>query len=395
MPNQLDKIATMSEKIESLVTEYNQLDDAAPLSLMVKYGTPTQRREALQFFERNIHLLDASIAHGPPNSPVIRSIKVLIEHGSSRDIPNTYSALVNLLDKEEDSEIRGSSSLFAALVLSKDSEHLNEDITFRLKIILGHKLKKLGLDYHSILGVWFKYDKTASREVGDNLENLLKLEKHKPGLAKRLNTEYGIVHFGRYPVDLLIDMDTHKQDTTLPYGIIVYPIDDWNSGFLSHSKIFAKLRGQLQGKYNMRVVECRDKKDITRKLLNFDYSYGDSQKISFAIIGGHGGKGRIQFGSPGDHKSYLTTENLTATRVRKGRELFKPNPNLILVSCSTGENQGIAENLSHKFKARVFAPDTPTNIKDINAKMDGENIDFQVSYGDQGTLRTYNAGIKE
>jgi len=142
------------------------------------------------------------------------------------------------------------------------------------------------------------------------------------------------------------------------------------------------------------VLEGDGKIDIVRFLRKLDRKYGKNNKISFAIIGGHGTWDSIQFGGT-DPKHSLRMYDLWDKKhpASKRKKYFVDNPTFILVSCSTGAQYGIAEQLSDEMGATVIAPDEPTNINSIRATIkDDGKISFAVEYVKKETTQVYVGG---
>lgn len=391
----VEQVFFLKKLVENSIGSSKDLSAISPFSAVIKYGSLTQQEEAFDFIEKHIHILleNEAIENWNASPLIMRTVQTILRFGDPKRTPETFLTLLKLLDKKSDQEIEEVSYFFSRLpfVLANDEKfHYDNTMAVKTKTLLGVKLANIGIEPVKVLNIWYRYEKTMEDEVLKNLQNVLKLEAKHPGSIKNLRESYGITHFGRYPSELLEDMIENENEKTLPYGIILYPADDWNGAFLKNYDIFYKLRDQLKGKYNIRVVECEDQKDVTRKLALLDGKYGNDQKISFAVIGGHGEKDSIALGNSSKYNTVFSTSNLSPTRVRKGKEIFVENPSLILVSCSTGQNQGIGENLSQKLHAKVYAPDVPTNLKDITTEIVDGKLEFKVSYKKEGVLKTFD-----
>lgn len=92
------------------------------------------------------------------------------------------------------------------------------------------------------------------------------------------------------------------------------------------------------------------------------------EKISFAIIGGHGNSEVINFGKR------LYKSDLNGGGAKRLSESFKPNAEIVLASCSVGEDNGIAQKISEQM----------SGLKIIASKNTATSIDMHVSYDNEG-----------
>ena len=58
----------------------------------------------------------------------------------------------------------------------------------------------------------------------------------------------------------------------------------------------------------------------------------------------------------------MKISDLRGSGARKAVDFFDENPTFILASCSTGAKEGIAQELSSVFHAKVIAPENPTSV---------------------------------
>lgn len=263
------------------------------------------------------------------------------------------------------------------------------------------QLEKYGLP-KEVLQDWAvstRFDSTHNA-IFTNLMRLGEIESEVPGIAKFLYQEYGIADFGRYPKEMLIKQYKEKDVTNKPYGVIIYPRTDWNGAFYHDIDKFTELLKQLKGEFLLRVAECESKIDIARVLINFDKKYnlpnGDGQKISLLILGGHGSETSIQFGWKSDEMHNLNSSDLAGKGVRKTGGFFEDEPTIILASCSTGAEAGIAQELSKTFNAKVIAPKIPTNVLGYygSRKKGQKKFRFHARFRDKDAKNLYEAGHK-
>jgi len=242
-------------------------------------------------------------------------------------------------------------------------------------------ISRVNLEEGKIIDAWKRSIPSAmfSEIVGRNIYTLKKLEDERPGAAKILYKKFGIADFGRYRVEMLIRQYDEIKETKKPYGIVLYPRDDNNGAFYESSEILNKVSMELKEKgFALRIIECESKQNIARRLIAMNKEYG---KMLFAIVGGHGTEDSIVFGGEGkEHKLYK--EDLLGRGVRRSSKFFVDNPTIILISCLTGAEGGIAQKLSRIWSARVIAPEAETYIKEIHVDVKNGKPIFDVKYED-------------
>lgn len=245
----------------------------------------------------------------------------------------------------------------------------------------------------------------------ENVWQMISLERQRQGICKYLFSQYGITNFTRYPEDILINQFDDRENNEKPYGLLLYPKADYGGAFSQDKKVLQELFQQAAGfGYSLRIAECGTKKNVIR-ILNFvRHHYGS---IHFAVVSGHGTVESIRLGKPRvvtENKDEKENEDkyqisladiLRVGVIREGvralESAFIPNPTIILNSCSTGKEGGIAQNLSRVLLARVIGPDRPTSLESIQLRKvfssKGVSLQFKVKYADSpGIDKTYIRG---
>lgn len=222
-----------------------------------------------------------------------------------------------------------------------------------------------------------RWETSASLAVETNLSTLKYLEKLKPGAVKLLHEEYGICEFGRYPYEMLVDqVESHDKD--IPYGVLVYPSSDENNAFDQDYDVLRKLYDGTKGKHINRIFEINTRTDFARALVTLDLKY--DTKIDYMIFAAHGSKDRIDFGHA-FRQGYLSTKSLEDSKsLDRVKRMFSPNPQIVLFSCHTGKENGIAQVVSDKLNATVIAPTIATNPTDIKVNYENGKPKFKVTY---------------
>lgn len=256
---------------------------------------------------------------------------------------------------------------------------------------LGGRLKdmiaKYGLDPDEIIDVWNgSYTENGPQpSIRSNMNMVFVLEDERPGIARVLYEKFGIRNFERYPESVLQAQFDERDNTEKPYGVMLQATHDWNGAFGhgslggSDRQIWEKLFRQIKARYALRIVEAKNKVEVARRLIGLNKTYGKHHKIAFALIGGHGTKDHITLG--GTHrKNMILFEDLAGKAAQRTGGFFAPNPTIVLASCSTGAEGGIGQELSKVLGAKVIAPKVPSGIKNIDAIISDDGIDFDVEY---------------
>lgn len=263
-----------------------------------------------------------------------------------------------------------------------------------------------GVNADSMLRAWRESarKKRFAFACKENLDRMSQIETQRPGVVRTLSTEFNIKDFARYPAELLIEQYDERNNPKIPYGVILYPVHDWSGVFYEHADLLKKLFTDLKEiGYVVRIAEIGSKIDAARALSWLDRRYGIFNKISFAIIGGHGTLDSIQFGSSieflreqGIEKrttspkmAKLRREDVGGKGIRRVvEEFFVSKPTFILISCSTGAPKGIGRALSN-LGVEVIAPDISTNVKDIKVDKGAEwKPHFVVEYAEKKKGKT-------
>lgn len=232
----------------------------------------------------------------------------------------------------------------------------------------------------------------------DNIVAAQALERSAAGSVKKLVSDYGILTFARYPKDVLLKQIEKEEDTESPYGVVLYPREDWNGAFYGSPEKFSELAssGEVAG-MNVRIFECEGKIDAVKKLIALNRKYGSHQKISFALVGGHGNSDAFSFGVW--DKNRVFKGDLTGHASEELRKFFDEEATLVLNACSTGGDLGIGEMMSRLHAIKVIAPDVPTALRSIRVDRKEGHLVVSVGYRQtedgSNALRHYNKGALE
>ncbi|NTW30619.1 MAG: hypothetical protein HGA33_05030 [Candidatus Moranbacteria bacterium] len=313
---------------------------------------------------------------------------------------------LNIMNRSKDFEafnevakavVKGSGEISSAADFESGMEFLRgsdvNDSYLRVKqrILTRIVADKIGLD-PSIVEKWKESDTSVGKDEQGNdryrtscaeaLEASLSIGKDA---ANRLFSEYGIANFQRYDSSLLLwQLEQSGQD--IPYGVIVFPEEDLNGAFAQMKTPIAEMAAKLRmEKFATRIVEVGSKTEFAKRLLSLDKRYGSNgEKISFMVLGGHGSSESITFGDriappPIDgvyedwelRRGKITTSDLTEGKGIESalRRLLRSDAPIVLISCSTGKEGGIAEQASRKAPEReMIGPDRPVSVRKIDVE---------------------------
>lgn len=341
------------------------------------------------------HIREAATS-SPIRSKYISSLIALAENGEEKE----RIILKNLIG---DTIVR--SGIYPAPTAEAIKIILSAGYKETRKILLDSLQTQFGgrQSYARMLEAWKTAGPRPEFSIQRNLKAILALEREQPGVVAVLYNNFGICNFGRYPEEMLLAQARDINDKKKPYGVIIYPLTDDNAAFFGHKEIFKKTFQQTQGIYNMRIVEANSKLDVARSLVRLDTLYGDTQKISFTILGGHGSKDKIQLGN-NIPSQVISVEDLKESqqKIKEGKKsgisrvkkFFISHAPIVLVSCHTGKEGGPAEHLSQTYETKTTGPSDATWLKAISVKKEDNLPVIEIEYLKTESV-TYTNGQKE
>lgn len=267
-------------------------------------------------------------------------------------------------------------------LVNKIQDYLSDgqDIT-ELEEQLKTTITKYGLDSEKVIKSW----KTQVHwglyaDLEGNIYFMQTVEREQPGITKFLYEKFGICNFIRYEPWVLLDQYKNNEDDKLPYGIVVTPYNDSNGAFASYNQkeIWAKFVSEIYGKYRVRFFEGQTYGDIVKGLKHCGNTYTNN-KISFLFLGGHGTPDTIDLGGENITGGVLKTADVEKIQIERLQKFFIDNPRVVLIACSTGVDNGIAQALS-KLNTEVVAPDKNAQLLGITPHFNQNGIDFDITF---------------
>ena len=251
-------------------------------------------------------------------------------------------------------------------------------------------LQKYDLKLDNFQKAWELYPgsgQSSFRNLETNMEKIEMLESERPGITNSLFNEFGIKEFRRYPNEVLIEQfDSRNKD--IPYGLVLFTNQDHNQSFDMRSGVIDSVFKQtISNGLGMRIAEFDSRYDLFKKLISLDSRYGTRNKIQYIFLGAHGTEDVFQT----TYTESVSKEDFEGKGVKKVKNFFAENPEIIMASCSTGVEGGIAQKISETYEAVVHAPTKPTNVKDITVSFEDKIPHFKVVYADD-VLNTFASG---
>ena len=199
--------------------------------------------------------------------------------------------------------------------------------------------------------------------------------------TRDLHNSLGIRFFMRYSRSALIEVQAnlHLSDGR-PLLLAAFNKNDWNSAFYREGMGLDPLLRH----YRLIIVEVDSETQFYGRVRTLSGSHG---RISAMVIGGHGLPDSILLGAQSETGRLDTTDG---TELQAIRDSFVARPTVVLISCSTGENEkAVGAVIANSWGAEVFAPVTPSSRTTFHLSSAG-SID-RVSY-DVETRRFVGSG---
>ncbi len=220
-----------------------------------------------------------------------------------------------------------------------------------------------------------------------------------PNGCALLYKKYNICEFSRYPPHVLLSQ-LRNENEQKPYGLIVFPRSDHNGAFVRMDKPITNIYEETKDKHLLRIFEASSKMDVARIFLECEKKYGEKNKISFLVLGGHGSIETLDLGSHTTFSNlsfdkHVLKSDFEGKGVQKINKFFVENPAITLISCETGGEGGLIDSISKTYNAEVVAPKISTGVDDIHVKYDENgNPHFDVSWSEEKANSVYISGKK-
>jgi hypothetical protein len=212
-----------------------------------------------------------------------------------------------------------------------------------------------------------------TENIVPNLQAIAALEMARSGATQYLSEQYGIRHFSRYPIDLLVAQFDSGGRVDRPYGVIISAVSDHNGAFSGNQipdpSTPRILYTQVKGTHDLLIAEAETAAEFEQRLQHFDRLNGQQYKIDFGLIETHGSSSSITFGRAPEIGSLALR-----TKLHDVQNLFSARASVVMTGCSTGQVNGIAQSLSRQFNTIVVAPAGSVGTEHITFVPDPESV---------------------
>lgn len=162
------------------------------------------------------------------------------------------------------------------------------------------QISDIDCDRESLVASW-QQSAGVGVEIKKNLSRTEELELAAPGSVKVLQQEFHLEHFGRYPLQVLLDMYEQRGEAG-NWGLLVYAKEDHN-GALYENGPLKEMHSSIASSCKMRIIECDSVGGLSKDLQGMASSF---EKASFLLISAHGAPDSIQLGEG----KTITKENI-------------------------------------------------------------------------------------
>jgi hypothetical protein len=220
------------------------------------------------------------------------------------------------------------------------------------------------------------------------LNTINSLESVHPGGTKYLQEKYNITLLHRYPMELLLKLCKLKNIENQEVILMITEKRDHNLAFLSNKTKCKEIESGNHINLVYLIYEYGNEEDLKKILKNLIRA---RIKIRFAVIGSHGN--RYGFG-------LFNNDSFGESLNERISKLFSEKSILLLNSCSTGSEEGIASAISTKFRVKTLAPTTIGSIYKIKISITQQSTeislnfspkDLEDSFGQIVTFNPYNS----
>lgn len=361
----------LEDKLHS-ETAYESCHALEALGILSSHPTKLAKR-AVATLMRHDGVIVENLKQVPTCFSARRAVEGVLDGGDKEQREKMIQQLTELIDVEPDKTDD------LVWLFHSSTYHELRSLARRTTI---KRLAAYGLQPEKLMEAWRESDARDAENQDQkeyawvlrlNLGRIIELEKERPGSTKYLAEEFDIQSFGRYPREILLRQFDERENTSLPYGIFIFPKYDRNGTFYTMPAI-SELAWELENDYLIRVVEVGSNLELVKTLRKLNQKYGRGQKIAFGLICAHGSADSLTWGR--NHQDKTMTEDLDHRLVNRLLKYFTDHPIFIFFSCLTGRN--FAQVVSEKMGAKVYAPDGkggPGEIVAINLP-----TELQISY---------------
>lgn len=398
------------EQLENIVTsssDYTQKKEV--LSLMLRLSESADKKQQ-QLLVGSLQSILKHEVSSPPDKgeklgrednykTYLESFQKIFQLGSKEQVIGTTQFLAKAFDAASTPDQKRHIGYFIANTIWSAKERDPFDLkTQASRELVTHVMKHYGLDYAKFSKVWGNFsDNIGLMGMAHlNLEAIIDLESIRPDISKVLLDEFNIRVFHKYPPEVLLAQYDQRNDNNIPYGIMVNSITDHNEALssLSMEGLMKSIHGEAQKNgFGIRIYEGGSEEDVKEYFDRSNQRYG-IKTPQFALISGHGTPDSIQMNwdNPKQPSRTIRQQSFQGEPLLRFTDYMRDDSTLVLISCSTGVEGGIAQEIS-KQGLTVMGPDRDAAASDISVSKDvGELFNIHMFYRGAKT-NTYRNGI--
>ncbi len=205
--------------------------------------------------------------------------------------------------------------------------------------------------------------------------------------------DWGLTSFQSIPTVLLNSQTFFSENGDVGKGIIVFmmPFSDYNGALRGIGPVLENLYYDVSKTHNIVLAQVKHRYEILRYLSRVRKKYGseaNNHQADYIILAVHGNVDKMSFGDGGKDTIDINLLN-DFGRTDSADSILKTDGEIILISCSTGAENGIAEVITNKYNRTTHSPAKPTNIDDllVEYNKDGKLI-IRPEYSDADEVMT-------
>lgn len=214
------------------------------------------------------------------------------------------------------------------------------------------------------------------------------LEDQGSGVTKTLYETFGLINFGRYDPNSLLEQYHKRDDKYCDWTFVFTSCFDHNYSFDSSYGIWKTFSEGFKAieKYNnptIRYIEAGSKKDFNEILESLKDRY--KTKATFGIIASHANEhGMTAFNTYNVDLIFKIDKHLSYFEFMKFRKLIVPNGILLLFGCEVMKLNSVMQSFSNLLKIRVcgFKQKPDTHYSPIFNIDHIDNPDLKISFRD-------------
>ncbi|MBP9750308.1 MAG: hypothetical protein KBC95_00500 [Candidatus Peribacteraceae bacterium] len=255
------------------------------------------------------------------------------------------------------------------------------------------------LDAAALRRLWEDTRENSWHWITDNINRILQLEQLRPGehVPGTLHDRFGIVHFGRYAPELLLQQ-FDERDAHRPYALVAGAHSDHNHA-LQNSRYIGTLAAELKKQGILtRIIEFHSPESLCEQTGKLRSRYlleapaGEGHAAVAAVFDVHGNTHGMY---PGFNQRHIGVEDIDAEVGAALQGCLEPGAWIVLNSCSTGKaDNGVAAAFS-RLGFSAVGPNRNTSAESIKVETDDHarvRLRPQYAHGKEGIAQTFVAG---